>query len=121
MRIILVVFRDRFESYTSLKPFFEQYPQYLELKEYVSKKTTLRIFKFKQNMKFVLIAIGWVFLTLYLLIERTFKIIASILIIMWDFKFKKSKHFFWNKIDLWLFLDLFEFYSLKNYYLFRYV
>ena len=33
MRIILAVFSDRFEAYTSLKPFFEQYPQYLELKQ----------------------------------------------------------------------------------------
>lgn len=36
MRIILAVFSDRFEAYTSLKPFFEQYPQYLELKEQIN-------------------------------------------------------------------------------------
>ena len=36
MRIILAVFNDRFEAYTSLKPFFEQYPQYLELKEQIN-------------------------------------------------------------------------------------
>lgn len=36
MRIILAVFIDRFEAYTSLKPFFEQYPQYLELKEQIN-------------------------------------------------------------------------------------
>lgn len=33
MRIILAIFNDRFEAYTSLKPFFEQYPQYSELKD----------------------------------------------------------------------------------------
>lgn len=33
MRIILAIFNDRFEAYTSLKPFFEQYPQYAELKD----------------------------------------------------------------------------------------
>ena len=32
MRIILAIFTDRFEVYGSLKPFFEQYPQYTELK-----------------------------------------------------------------------------------------
>jgi hypothetical protein len=36
MRIILVIFNDRFEAYTSLKPFFENYPQYLELKEQIN-------------------------------------------------------------------------------------
>lgn len=36
MRIILAVFSDRFEAYTSLKPFFEQHPQYLELKEQIN-------------------------------------------------------------------------------------
>ena len=36
MRIILAVFNDRVEAYTSLKPFFEQYPQYLELKEQIN-------------------------------------------------------------------------------------
>lgn len=36
MRIILAIFTDRFEVYTSLKPFFEQYPQYLELKEQIN-------------------------------------------------------------------------------------
>ena len=33
MRIILAIFPDRFEVYGSLKPFFEQYPQYAELKD----------------------------------------------------------------------------------------
>jgi hypothetical protein len=33
MRIILAIFTDRFEVYGSLKPFFEQYPQYAELKD----------------------------------------------------------------------------------------
>ena len=36
MRVILVKFKDRnlgtYEIYGSLKPFFEQYPQYAELK-----------------------------------------------------------------------------------------
>lgn len=36
MRIILAIFTDRFEAYTTLKPFFEQYPQYLELKEQIN-------------------------------------------------------------------------------------
>lgn len=36
MRILLVIFNDRFEAYTSLKPFFEQYPQYLDLKEQIN-------------------------------------------------------------------------------------
>ena len=36
MRIILAVFNDMFEAYTSLKPFFEKYPQYLELKEQIN-------------------------------------------------------------------------------------
>lgn len=33
MRIILAIFNDRFEVYGSLKPFFEQYPKYAELKD----------------------------------------------------------------------------------------
>jgi hypothetical protein len=33
MRIILAIFSDRFEVYGSLKPFFEQYAQYAELKD----------------------------------------------------------------------------------------
>ena len=32
MRIVLAIFANRFEVYGSLKPFFEQYPQYAELK-----------------------------------------------------------------------------------------
>jgi hypothetical protein len=36
MRILLAIFNDRFEAYTSLKPFFEQYPKYLELKEQIN-------------------------------------------------------------------------------------
>ena len=36
MRIILAVFKDRFEAYTSLKHFFAQYRQYLELKEQIN-------------------------------------------------------------------------------------
>ena len=32
MRIILAIFNDRFDVYGSLKLFFEQYPQYAELK-----------------------------------------------------------------------------------------
>lgn len=36
MRIILVIFNDRFEAYTSLKPFFEAYPKYTELKEQIN-------------------------------------------------------------------------------------
>lgn len=35
MRIILAIFIDRFEVYGSLKPFFEQYPQYAEMR-YIS-------------------------------------------------------------------------------------
>ena len=37
MRVIVVKFKDRllgeYECYSSLKPFFEQYPQYAELKD----------------------------------------------------------------------------------------
>ena len=33
MRIILAIFSDRFEAFSSLRPFFEQYPQYAELKD----------------------------------------------------------------------------------------
>ena len=33
MRIILVKFTERFEAFTSLKPFFDTYPQYAELKD----------------------------------------------------------------------------------------
>lgn len=40
MRVILVKFNDRllgeYECYSSLKPFFEQYPQYAELKEQIN-------------------------------------------------------------------------------------
>ena len=36
MRIILAIFNDRFEAYTSLKPFFEAYPEYTELKEQIN-------------------------------------------------------------------------------------
>ena len=33
MRIVLAIFANRFEVHGSLKPFFEQYPQYAELKD----------------------------------------------------------------------------------------
>ena len=36
MRIILAIFNDRFEAYTSLKLFFAKYSQYLELKEQIN-------------------------------------------------------------------------------------
>ena len=36
MRIILAIFPDRFEVYSSLKPFFDQYPQYAELKDKIN-------------------------------------------------------------------------------------
>lgn len=36
MRIILAIFKDRFEAYSSLKPFFEKYPEYSELKEQIN-------------------------------------------------------------------------------------
>lgn len=42
MRIILAVFDDRFEAYTSLKPFFDAYPDYERYREnintYLSRK-----------------------------------------------------------------------------------
>jgi len=38
MRIILAKFTDRLEVYGSLKPFFEQYPQYAELKNKINYK-----------------------------------------------------------------------------------
>ena len=42
MRIILAVFEDRFEAYTSLRPFFEGYPDYEKYREnintYLSRK-----------------------------------------------------------------------------------
>ena len=51
MRIILAIFTDRFEVYGSLKPFFEQYPQYAELKDKIdytmSRKITIRAFRFQ--------------------------------------------------------------------------
>jgi len=28
MRVILAIFTDRFETFTSLKPFFEKYPEF---------------------------------------------------------------------------------------------
>lgn len=44
MRIILAIFTDRFEVYGSLKPFFEQYPQYEKridsINDYLSRKKT---------------------------------------------------------------------------------
>lgn len=51
-------------------------------------------------MKYLLIAIAWLFLTIYLVSERIFKVIISAFIILWDFKFIKSRHYFWNQIDL---------------------
>ncbi len=33
MRIILAIFPDRFEIYGSLKPFFDEYPEYSGLKD----------------------------------------------------------------------------------------
>lgn len=36
MRIILAIFPNRFEVFVSLKPFYEAYPKYLELKEQIN-------------------------------------------------------------------------------------
>lgn len=42
MRIILAIFTERFEVYGSLKPFFEQYPEYKKFNDnintYLSRK-----------------------------------------------------------------------------------
>ena len=42
MRIILAIFTDSFEAYTSLKPFFDAYPDYEKYREnintYLSRK-----------------------------------------------------------------------------------
>jgi hypothetical protein len=59
MRIILVRFKDRllgeYECYSSLKPFFEQYPQYDELKD----KIDYQISRKKQPYKHVDFELQW--------------------------------------------------------------
>lgn len=50
MRIILAMFTDRLEVYGSLKPFFEQYPQYAELKDkWVVFSTAIACYKENRN------------------------------------------------------------------------
>lgn len=70
-------------------------------------------------MKYLLIVIGWIFLTLYLIPERAIKIIGVIIIYFLDFKFVKERYGFWHKIHLILpiiFCPYFEFKGLKKYY-----
>jgi len=77
-------------------------------------------------MKYFLIAFLYIFLytflTIYLILERIVKVIFSIAIILWDFKFIKKRHSFWNKIHFALFstytldFDMLEFNNLKDYY-----
>jgi hypothetical protein len=49
MRIILAIFPDRFEVYGSLKPFFEQYPQYAELKDKIDYTMSRKKLPFKHS------------------------------------------------------------------------
>lgn len=79
-------------------------------------------------MKYILILIGWILLTVALVIERSLKVIASVLIFLWDFKIVKERHLFWNNIHLirpavddseecqvLRFNSLKDFYNLDNY------
>ena len=49
MRVILVIFNDRFEIYGSLKPFFEQYPQYAELKNKIDYQMSRKKLSFEHT------------------------------------------------------------------------
>lgn len=51
-------------------------------------------------MKYILILIGWIILTVLLIIERSLKVIASVLIFLWDFKIVKERYSFWSHIHL---------------------
>lgn len=51
-------------------------------------------------MKYILILIGWIILTVPLIIERSLKVIATILIFLWDFKIVKERYSFWSHIHL---------------------
>lgn len=51
-------------------------------------------------MKYILILIGWIILTVPLIIERSLKVIASVLIFLWDFKIVKERYSFWSHIHL---------------------
>ena len=49
MRIILAIFTDRLEVYSSLKPFFEQYPQYTELKDKIDYQMSRKKLPFEHS------------------------------------------------------------------------
>ena len=49
LRIILAIFTDRFEVYGSLKPFFEQYPQYAELKDKIDYQMSRKKMPFEHS------------------------------------------------------------------------
>lgn len=51
-------------------------------------------------MKYILILIGWVLLTVALVVERSLKAIASVLIFLWDFKIVKERYSFWYNIHM---------------------
>jgi hypothetical protein len=77
-------------------------------------------------MKYIFIFIGWIFLTIYLIIEIGFKIAISILMTIWDFKFKKERYAIWQYIYICIpvifgmpihgkFKTLSDYYMLKNF------
>jgi hypothetical protein len=49
MRIILAIYPDRFEAYSSLKSFFEQYPQYLEIKDKIDYQMSRKKLPFEHS------------------------------------------------------------------------
>ena len=53
MRVILAIFKDRnlgtYEIYGSIKPFFEQYPQYAELKDKINYQISRKKLPFEHS------------------------------------------------------------------------
>jgi len=49
MRIILVIFTDRFEVYTSLKPFYAAYPDYKQYNENINTYLSRKKEPYKHN------------------------------------------------------------------------
>ena len=69
-------------------------------------------------MKYLLILLGWSILTVWLILERTLKLLGLIFLFLWDFKVKKIDIDFLNRYDVPSegshYTSLKDFYLLKN-------
>jgi hypothetical protein len=73
-------------------------------------------------MKYILISIAYALLSVYLIIERSAKILITVLIFLWALKIDKKRFSFWNKVHMitpFIEIPLIEFDGIKNYFLFN--